>query len=175
MAAGMLALVGCDQGTPGGPGATRREPGVTRAPTASDRTPATAHPDNTPAAGRTGERTPVTGQPGEKPLIGNAKETFTLSVPTFSTSLKQGESKAVTIGVKRGTGFDEDVSMRFSDVPKGVSIEPANPTIGHQDKEVKVTLKAAPDAALGDYMIKVIGHPATGADATNELKITIKK
>jgi hypothetical protein len=29
------------------------------------------------------------------------------------------------------------------------------------------------DASLGDFTIKVTGHPTKGADATNEFKITV--
>jgi len=104
-----------------------------------------------------------------------AEDTFTLSLPTLSTSLKQGESKDATIGITRGKNFDEDVSLKFEDVPKGVTIEPAAPSIKHGDKDVKVTVKAADDAALGDFTVKVTGHPSKGADASGELKLTVKK
>ncbi len=80
-------------------------------------------------------------------------------MPTFSTSLKQGEAKEVSIGVHRGKNFVEDVSLRFMDLPKGLTIEPANPMIRASDKDAKVTIKAAPDAPLGDFTIKVIGSP----------------
>jgi hypothetical protein len=34
---------------------------------------------------------------------------------------------------------------------------------------------AADDASLGDFAVKVTGHPTHGADASNELKITVAK
>lgn len=103
------------------------------------------------------------------------EDTFTLSVPTLSTSIKQGEQKQATIGIKRGKNFDEDVALKFSGLPKGVTLEPANAMIKHSDKEANMTLKAADDAALGEFTIVVTGHPSKGADATNEFKIKVDK
>jgi hypothetical protein len=42
----------------------------------------------------------------------------------------------------------------------------------HRDMEAKINLKVADDAALGDFTVKVTGHPTSGADATNEFKMT---
>jgi len=103
------------------------------------------------------------------------KATFTVSVPTFSTTVKQGESKAVSINIKREKDFDEDVTLNFADMPKGVTIEPASPVIKHGETEAKLMLKCADDAALGDFVIKVTGHPTKGANATHDFKITVAK
>ena len=117
---------------------------------------------------------PGATNPAEKPpLVGQADNTFNLSAPT--TSLKQGESKVVLIGIKRGTNFQEDVTLKFSDLPKGVSFEPSNATIKHTETEGKVTLMVAADAALGDFTIKLTGHPTKGSDGSTELKISIAK
>ena len=107
--------------------------------------------------------------------VSRSDQTFTLSVPTFSTTLKQGEAKTDKIGIHRGKNFAEDVSLHFSGLPKGVTIDPPNPMIKASDKEATVTLKAADDAPVGDFMVKVNGHPTTGADAMNEFKISIRK
>src|SRR5262245_14294202 len=66
--------------------------------------------------------------------VRQAEDTFSLSVPVLSTKLKQGESREVVIGIKRGKNFDEDVVLEFDDLPKGVTVEPASPTIKHGDK-----------------------------------------
>jgi uncharacterized membrane protein len=107
--------------------------------------------------------------------IGQADDTFKLTTPTFSTTLKQGESKVVDIGIKRGKNFDQDVSVKFDNLPKGVSVEPATPALKHGDDDAKVTFKAANDAAVGDFTVTVIGHPTKGADASHELKLTVEK
>ena len=114
--------------------------------------------------------TTVTAQ---KPVFGQAEETFNLSVPSLSTHLKQGETKAASISLSRGKNFDEDVTLKFDDVPTGITIDPASPVIKHGDTEAKVMFEAADDAALGDFTIKVTGHPTKGVDAKSEFKLTV--
>ena len=130
-----LVFTGCENGKPGGPGAT-----------------------NPPAKGP-----------------GLAEDTFTVDPPTLSTKIKQGETKNVAISIKRGKNFGEDVALQFSDLPKGVTFDPASPTIKQSEKEVHVNVMATNDAALGDFTVKVNGHPAKGPDATNEMKLTVEK
>ena len=110
-----------------------------------------------------------------KPVVGRADDTFTLDPPNLATKVKQGESRAVSIGIKRGKNFDQDVTLKFSDLPKGVALDPTSPVIKHGDTEAKLTLKAADDASLGDFAVKVTGHPTKGGDASNELRITVDK
>jgi uncharacterized membrane protein len=131
----LAALIGCSQGTPGGPGTTK-----------------------------------VTAN---KPVMGQADETFRLSVPVLSSSVQQGETMEATIGIERGTNFQEDVTLKFADLPAGVTIDPAEPQIKHGDKETKVVVKAGDDAAVGDYKIKVLGHPTKGTDAEVDFKVTV--
>jgi uncharacterized membrane protein len=133
----LLVFVGCDKGTPGGPGVT---------------------------------------SPGQKaPVFKEGEDTFTLHTPALATHLKQGEAKEIDISIKRGKNFDQDVALKFENLPKGVTIEPASPTIKHGDADVKVKIKATDDAALGDHTIKVEGAPTKGATATHDLKVTVAK
>ena len=120
----------------------------------------------------------ATNTPGEKknsPTIGQAEQTFTLSVPSLSLHLKQGEAKAVSIAINRGKNFEEDVSLKFEHLPTGVTIDPEAPKIAHNETEAKFTVRAADAAAVGDFTIKAIGHPTKGADAVNEFKIAVGK
>ena len=109
------------------------------------------------------------------PLIGEGKNQFNLEPPILATHLKQGETKEIKIGVNRGEGFDKDVTLKFSDVPKGVTIEPASPAIKHGDKDVAIRVKAADDAAVGDFKVKIDGHPSAGPDAVNTVELKIDK
>jgi uncharacterized membrane protein len=143
-AAALVAFVGCNPGTTGGPGADKDKDKKGRVEKAEDK-------------------------------LRQAEDTFNLSVPTFSTKIKQGESKEVAVGISRGKNFDEDVSLKFDNLPKGVTVEPGDATIKHGEKEAKLTFKAADDAALGDHTVKVTGHPQKGGDATNDLKLTVQK
>lgn len=104
-----------------------------------------------------------------------AKDTFTLSVPHLSTSLKQGETKTVAIGIKRDKTFDQDVALEFGKLPMGVTLEPSAPVIKNSETEVQIVLTVAEDASLGNFTIKLTGHPATGADATSEFKFAVVK
>lgn len=128
----LAALIGCSQGTPGGPGTTEK-----------------------------------------KPAYGQADDTFNLSVPVFSSSVQQGKQTEATVGIKRAKNFDEDVALRFADVPKGVTVEPASPVIKHGDTDAKITFKAGDEAPLGDFKVNVTGHPTKGTDAQIEFKLTI--
>lgn len=107
--------------------------------------------------------------------LGTAEETFTIDVPNLSTKLKQGESKSITLSLNRGKNFDEDVTLKFSDLPKGITIEPSTAKIAKSDKDESITIKAADDAALGDFTIKVTGEPTRGSAATNTIKLTVEK
>ena len=127
------------------------------------------------------DRGGTTGGPGatnpttKSPMIGHADDTFTLSAPLLATTLKQGEAKVVAIGISRSTKFDQDVTLQFDSLPKGVTVDPTTNSIKSKDSEAKITIKAADDAALGDFTIKVIGHPKTGADATKEFHVSVTK
>ena len=117
----------------------------------------------------------ITNPAQKQPVYGEADRTFKLSVPRLSTTLHQGETKEVAIGIERGKNFEGDVTLAFADGPEGVTIESASPVIKHGDTEAKVTLKAKSDASLGDFTVKVTGHPTDGPDATSEFKLTVVK
>ena len=131
----LVTLMGCGQGTSGGPGAS--------------------------------------SPPSKKPMLGQTEDTFSLAMP--STKLNQGETKTVSVGINRGKNFNEDVSLKLGALPKGVTLDPASALIKHGDTDAKFALKAAGDAALGDFTVTVTGHPTKGADAMAELKISVAK
>lgn len=119
---------------------------------------------------------PGTAKPeSEKPMIGQTDNTFTLDVPMMATKIEQGETNTLSIGIKRGTNFAQDVSLEFTDVPPGIHIQPDLPRIARTDEALELTLHAAEDAALGDFTVKVAGFPGTGAPANAELSLTISK
>jgi hypothetical protein len=122
----------------------------------------------------------TSGGPGatgdqKKQTFGQADNTFSLEVPLLSTTIKQGESKVVKISIKRGKNFDEDVTLKFADLPKGVSVEPLSPMIKHADKEADVTIKVADDATPEKHTLHVMGHPTKGPEAENKFDITVDK
>jgi hypothetical protein len=126
--------------------------------------------------GGPGVQTPVNPQTQStnKPVIGEARDTFSLRTPMLATSVKQGESKSVSISIQRGTDFDDDVQLSFTEIPTGVTLDPANPTLAKGDKEAKFNITAGADAAIGDFTVKVTGHPTKGGpDAVNQFKLDV--
>lgn len=117
----------------------------------------------------------VTNPPQKQPAYGEADDTFNLSPPLLSTVVHQGESKDFVVGIKRGKNFAEDVTLKLAEGPTGVTISSANPVIKHGDTDAKLTFKAESDAALGDFTVKVTGHPTKGGDASSEIKLTVAK
>ncbi len=115
------------------------------------------------------------GPASEQATADKTDETFSLDVPMLSTKLNQGETATIPIGIKRGRNMEGDVALEFTGLPEGVTVEPANPSIKRENTEAKLTLSAADDASLGDFTVKVMGHPTKGADASNVLKITVAK
>jgi hypothetical protein len=142
----LVGLVGCASGTTGGPGADKAKK---------------QEQDSRLKKAEDSLRQP--------------EDTFNLKVPTLAVKIKQGEAKEVSIGIKRGKNFDQDVAVKLDGLPTGVTAESAAPTIKSSETEAKFNIKAADDAALGDFKVKVIGHPSKGDDATNEFKLTIAK
>jgi hypothetical protein len=117
----------------------------------------------------------VTTPRQRQPAYGEAEKTFNLSVPRLSTTLHQGETKEVAIGIERGKNFERDVTFEFAEGPEGVTIASSSPIIKHGDTAAKVTLKAAAHASLGDFTAKVTGHPTEGPNSSSEFKITVAK
>jgi uncharacterized membrane protein len=143
-----LFCSGCgNEGTPGGPG-VKKDP-------------------KTNGKQTDGKRNGILGGPAE--------ETFTIDVPATATDVKQGEAKTVKLGLNRGKNFDEDVTLKFDKLPRGVTVEPASPKIAASEKETTITVKAAADATLGDFDVTVTGQPTKGEPATNKLKLQIEK
>ena len=103
------------------------------------------------------------------------RDAFSLNVPFWTTALKQGESKFVAVRITRDKHFDQDVTLKFDKLPKGVTIEPAGGVIKNGEPEARLTIKAADDADLGEFAVNVTGHSARGPDAAHEFKFTVAK
>jgi hypothetical protein len=116
----------------------------------------------------------VTERTTNKPVVTDSKESFKLSTDT-STTIKQGDRKDMKVGISRGSSFDQDVALKFNDLPQGVTIDPASPMLKHDAKDVQLVVAAAPDAPVGDYTIHIVGRPATGPDSISDLKLSIAK
>ncbi len=102
-------------------------------------------------------------------------EGFNISVPTFDTKVKQGETQVVTIKLERGESFKQDVKLHIKlSKGEGISVDPAKVTIKAGDKpDVDIKITVNKKAALGEYNVSVMGTPATGEPTSVEFKVQV--
>jgi hypothetical protein len=67
--------------------------------------------------------------------------------PPMGTSIKQGETKSVTVKVDR-KNLDEPITVEISDLPEGVTAKETTKKLEKGEKEITFTLEAKPDAKL---------------------------
>lgn len=98
---------------------------------------------------------------------------FKIAVPTFSTEVKQGETKNVTISLERGQYFKQDVKLQIN-ASKGIGVEPTKVLVKASDNpDVQLMISAAKDASLGGYQISLNGTPETGDSTSTEFKVMV--
>ena len=98
---------------------------------------------------------------GEKPpLYGQKDDTFNLTLA--SQSVKQGETKELTVGIKRGSNFEQDVGLTLVDLPAGITATPANSRPQTRDTDAKIILAAAVEA-MARLQDQAHGPPTKGA------------
>ncbi|RIK77433.1 MAG: hypothetical protein DCC68_17385 [Planctomycetota bacterium] len=102
------------------------------------------------------------------------ERTFTLKVPSITTTVEQGGRDEVTLAIDRGDQFKEDVTLKFQ-APAGVKVTPAETAIKSGAEETKVTIEAAPDAPPGDTHIEVTAVPQTGQSVSQKMPISVTK
>jgi uncharacterized membrane protein len=105
---------------------------------------------------------------------GTAKAThFTLSGPSTSTSIKQGETQTETLKIERGKDFKQDVALK-AEAPAGVDAELSSTSNKASEKgDVNIKITATDKAAVGEHIIHVIGTPDTGTPTKLDVKIKI--
>jgi uncharacterized membrane protein len=91
------------------------------------------------------------------------------------TTIKQGDSKDVTVTIKR-TKFDDPVDVAIADLPKGVSADADKKTVEKGASTVKFTLKADDDANPEDgHKVKVSAKAADMKEGPLEFTLNVKK
>lgn len=100
-------------------------------------------------------------------------EGFRLGTPFFTTDIKQGDRKTVTVAVKRDDYFKEDVRLEATASP-GISVDPSEVLVKAGDApDVQFQITAPQDAALGEYRVRVKGIPETGQSTSTEIKVKV--
>lgn len=102
----------------------------------------------------------------------NEVKKLTLKAPA-SESIKQGDSHELTIKIDR-SNFDDPVTIRLNELPEGVTCSTNEVVIPAGTTEAKVTLKVAPDAAVGEHDVKVDAKASGVDDNTQTMKLTVK-
>jgi uncharacterized membrane protein len=98
---------------------------------------------------------------------------FKVVVPTFATKVKQGEVQNVTLSLRRGNYFKDDVKLELK-TTAGLSIDPSNILVKSSDvPDVQFRIAAAKDAALSDYRVDVTATPATGQPTTVQFIVKV--
>ncbi|MCB2202942.1 immune inhibitor A [bacterium] len=99
----------------------------------------------------------VLGDPSLEMLIGPEESDFSLSLDPTSISVCQDAQSTATVNVGQINGFSDPVTVSVSGVPQGVSAElSANPVYAPASSQL--TLIAAKNAQLGDYVLNVSGN-----------------
>ena len=89
-----------------------------------------------------------------------------------SQTITQDKTDDMTVNISR-TQFSDPVTIEVRDLPKGVEVLTKDLTIPGDKTMLTVQLKAAPDAAVGDHMIKVLAKGG-GVEADASVKLTVK-
>jgi uncharacterized membrane protein len=109
-------------------------------------------------------------QKGGSVLVG---EDFKISVPYFNTKVKQGEVKSVTVSLKRGEYFKQDVKLQIK-ASTGISVDPTYVLVKASDQpDVQLRISAAKNSALGGYLVSVTGTPTTGEATSTEFNVKV--
>ena len=112
---------------------------------------------------------------GMKDHTTDKDKTFTITAPSGTTSIKQGENKEISISVNRGKELKQDITMHLTSDDKGVVIDPDNTVVKASDNvgSVKFTLKANKDAAIGEHTVHVKATSESGPPAETEFKVKV--
>lgn len=149
---GSLVMVGCNNESPkGGPGVSGTHKATTTT-TTSD-----------------GSKTTTTTTEHKT----DKRDTFSVKVPD-GQNVTQGKNQEVTISLSRGSDFNQSVKLEIK-APKGLKVEPNNPTIKAGENSVKVLIQAEDGAAVGRQLITVVATPESGAPTSVEMPVDVKQ
>ena len=119
----------------------------------------------------------TTGKKSE-PVKGEGDTSLAIHIPK-SAEVKAGDKTDVKITVDR-KGFDDAVTIKFEDLPTGVSVDGGeSQKIDKGSKDKTFTLKASKDAKeVKDHAVKVIGAFNDGKkdrETSESFALTVKK
>jgi hypothetical protein len=93
--------------------------------------------------------------------------------PPKDVTLKPGESKEIQVKIDR-KGLDEDVAIKFNNVPKDVKIDKPDQKVKKGEKGANYVLIAGATAEVGKHKIEVVAS-CKDLKVAKEFAVTIKK
>ncbi len=99
---------------------------------------------------------------------------FTVTGPTMTTSIKQDNSESVKLTLNRGKDFKQNVKLAAASPSDKVKAELNKSAVTPADPgEVVLKVSVAKDAPLGDNVIKVTATPEGGTATSVDVKVTV--
>jgi uncharacterized membrane protein len=100
---------------------------------------------------------------------------FKISVPTFDTKIKQGDTQRVVIFLDRGASFKQDVTLEIKlSNGEGITFDPQQVLVKAGDKpDVQLAIVVPGNAAIGEYKVSVTGTPTTGDSTSTEFNVRV--
>jgi uncharacterized membrane protein len=103
----------------------------------------------------------------------SSDEGFRIAAPSFNTDVKQGDRQTVTVSLKRDKYFKQDVTLQVT-ATSGITVEPSKVVIkASESPDVQFQIKAPKDAALGEYLVHVVGTPETGNPTSKDFTVKV--
>lgn len=94
---------------------------------------------------------------GYRLYVKSAKSpSFQISLNNDFINLERGKTSNLKVTLDRGPGFQEDVTLLFSDLPEGVTVQPT--VITKQQKEINLTFQADSSSKIQTIPIKVMAQ-----------------
>ena len=112
-----------------------------------------------------GETKTTSSKSGDKKL--------TLTGPS-TTNITQGETAEIKVKVTR-KGFDDDVTLKFSDLPEGVKVEESGTKVPKGSDDVTLHLKADEKAPVKSDVKSKVTASAAGLSETAEFTVNVKE
>jgi uncharacterized membrane protein len=115
-------------------------------------------------------KSPEGGSPG-------TRDSFTITGPTLTTNIKQGNKETVKLSLNRGSDFKKDVKLSVTNVPDKVTAKLNKDTIkASEGTDFALDIEVGKDAALGEHTIKVTGtSEGGGTPAPVDVKIKVEE
>jgi uncharacterized membrane protein len=102
--------------------------------------------------------------------------TFTISGPDTSTTIKQGDTESVKITLNRNKGFNQNVKLAAKPASDKIKAEFKDSAIATTDPaEQSLAITVDKDAPEGDHTVNVTGTPDSGKAVSLDVKVKVAK